>query len=290
MGTLSSSPMTNQATLTLLDDRQEWARFGQAVSGNEKNKADDDWVSHVVIQGMHCAACAYTVEKALMSVEGVKSAEVSATTHRAKVVWSASKVLPSKWIGALVDAGYGAVPALDTSLRQIRRKEMRMALWRWLVAGFCMMQLMMYAYPSYIAGDGDITPEMVNLLRWAAWVITLPVLLFSCGPFFANAWRDIRRREISMDLPVAIGMGITFLVSSAATFEPTGVWGSEVYFDSLSMFVFFLLTGRWLELRMRDKTAGALEAVMNRLPDSVERQKADGQFERVTVARLQVGD
>ncbi len=290
MGTLSSSPMTNQATLTLLDDRQEWARFGQAVSGNEKNKADDDWVSHVVIQGMHCAACAYTVEKALMSVEGVKSAEVSATTHRAKVVWSASKVLPSKWIGALIDAGYGAVPALDTSLRQIRKKEMRMALWRWLVAGFCMMQLMMYAYPSYIAGDGDITPEMVNLLRWAAWVITLPVLLFSCGPFFANAWRDIRRREISMDLPVAIGMGITFLVSSAATFEPTGVWGSEVYFDSLSMFVFFLLTGRWLELRMRDKTAGALEAVMNRLPDSVERQKADGQFERVTVARLQVGD
>ena len=69
--------MTNQATLTLLDDRQEWARFGQAVSGNEKNKADDDWVSHVVVQGMHCAACAYTVEKALMAVEGVKSAEVS---------------------------------------------------------------------------------------------------------------------------------------------------------------------------------------------------------------------
>ena len=282
--------MTNSTALTLLDDPQEWARFGQPAAGNLKNKADEDWVSHVVVQGMHCAACAYTVEKALMSVSGVKSVEVSATTHRAKVVWSASKVLPSKWIGALVDAGYGAVPALDTSLRQIRQKEMRLALWRWLVAGFCMMQLMMYAYPSYIAGDGDITPEMVNLLRWAAWVITLPVLLFSCGPFFANAWRDIRRREISMDLPVAIGMGITFLVSSAATFDPTGVWGAEVYFDSLSMFVFFLLTGRWLELRMRDKTAGALEAVMNRLPDSVERQKADGQFERVSVANLQVDD
>ena len=145
MGTLSSPPMTNQATLTLLDDRQEWARFGQPVLGSEKNKADEDWASHVVVQGMHCAACAYTVEKALLSVPGVKSAEVSATTHRAKVVWSSSKVLPSKWIGALVDAGYGAVPALDTSLRQIRKKEMRMALWRWLVAGFCMMQLMMYA-------------------------------------------------------------------------------------------------------------------------------------------------
>lgn len=290
MKPLSLPSMSNHSNLTLLDDRQEWPRFGQPASGSGNSKSDDDWISHVVVQGMHCAACAYTVEKALMSVEGVKSAEVSATTHRVKVVWSANKVTPSQWIGALVDAGYGAVPALDTSLRQIRKKEMRMALWRWLVAGFCMMQLMMYAYPSYIAGDGDITPEMVNLLRWAAWVITLPVLLFSCAPFFSNAWRDIRRREISMDLPVAMGMGITFLVSSAATFDPTGVWGSEVYFDSLSMFVFFLLTGRWLELRMRDKTAGALEAVMNRLPDSVERKKADGEFERVSVARLLVGD
>ena len=282
--------MPTNNNLTLLDDRQEWTRFGQPDAGSAKAKSDEDWISHVVVQGMHCAACAYTVEKAFLSVPGVKSAEVNATTHRARIVWSAAKVLPSQWLGALVEAGYSAVPALDTSLRQLRKTEMRMALWRWLVAGFCMMQLMMYAYPSYIAGDGDITPEMVNLLRWAAWVITLPVLFFSCGPFFSNAWRDIRRREISMDLPVAMGMGITFLISSAATFDPTGVWGSEVYFDSLSMFVFFLLSGRWLELRMRDKTAGALEAVMNRLPDSVERQTLAGQFERVTVQRLQVGD
>ena len=74
--------MTNPSALTLLDDPQEWARFGQPAAGNLKNKADEDWVSHVVVQGMHCAACAYTVEKALKSVPGVKSVEVSATTHR----------------------------------------------------------------------------------------------------------------------------------------------------------------------------------------------------------------
>ena len=95
--------MPDLAALSLLDERQEWARFGQPATGSESSKTDDDWVSHVVVQGMHCAACAYTVEKALKSVPGVKSVEVSATTHRAKVVWSASKVLPSKWIGALVD-------------------------------------------------------------------------------------------------------------------------------------------------------------------------------------------
>jgi Cu2+-exporting ATPase len=92
-----------------------------------------------------------------------------------------------------------------------------------------------------------------------------------------------------MDLPVALGMLITFLVSSAGTFEPDGIFGGEVYFDSLTMFVFFLLTGRWLELRLRDRTAGALEALMNRLPDSVERRLANGDFERVAVRRREAG-
>lgn len=273
---------SDTSSVALLDDRQEWLRFSQPRDGV--------WDSHVVIQGMHCAACSFTVEEALLSVPGVRSAEVNAATHRAKVVWSEDQVKPSQWVAAIARAGYGALPAADNTLRQARQEETRRALWRWLVAGFCMMQVMMYAYPAYVAGEGDITPDMVYLLRWASWVLTLPVVFFSCGPFFSNALRDIRLRRISMDLPVALGMAITFMLSSAATFEPSGMFGGEVYYDSLTMFVFFLLTGRWLELRLRDRTAGALEALMNRLPDSVERQHSDGSFERVAVRRLLPGD
>jgi Cu2+-exporting ATPase len=131
---------------------------------------------------------------------------------------------------------------------------------------------------------------MVQLLRWASWVLSLPVLFFSCLPFFKTAWRDLTQKKISMDLPVAIGMLVTFGVSTIGTFEPQGVFGSEVYFDSFTMFVFFLLTGRWLELRLRDQTAGALEAVMNRLPDVVHRRTSDGQFEMTTLRQLRVQD
>jgi Cu2+-exporting ATPase len=115
-------------------------------------------------------------------------------------------------------------------------------------------------------------------------------LFFSCLPFFKTAWRDLTQKKISMDLPVAIGMLVTFGVSTIGTFEPQGVFGSEVYFDSFTMFVFFLLTGRWLELRLRDQTAGALEAVMNRLPDVVHRRTSDGQFEMTTLRQLRVQD
>lgn len=280
---------SDSSMVELLDDRQEWLRFSQPHKTTNPSHGDD-WDSHVVIQGMHCVACAFTVEEALMSVPGVQSAEVNAATHRAKVVWSAARVKPSQWMAAIAKAGYGALPAADSSLRQARHEEGRRALWRWLVAGFCMMQIMMYAYPVYVSREGDITPDMVFLLRWASWVLTLPVVLFSCGPFFGNALRDIRAHRVSMDLPVALGMVITFLLSSVATFEPNGIFGAEVYYDSLTMFVFFLLTGRWLELRVRDRTAGALEALMNRLPDSVERQLPNGNFERVAVRRVMVGD
>lgn len=272
----------------LLDDPQEWASFGRP--SGQAGVAADMWESHVVVEGMHCAACALTIEDALRAVPGVERAEVSAATQRARVVWQAGQVLPSQWLAAVRKAGYRALPAMDAMARDQRVREHRKALWRWLVAGFCMMQVMMYAWPAYVAEPGDLSAEMEQLLRWASWVITLPVVFFACGPFFTSALRDIRQRRVSMDLPVALGMAITFVVSTAGTFDPEGVFGHEVYYDSLTMFVFFLLTGRWLELRLRDRTAGALEAVMNRLPAGVERRMPDGAFERVAVRRLGPGD
>ncbi|HCE94161.1 MAG TPA: heavy metal translocating P-type ATPase [Acidovorax sp.] len=259
---------------------------GQAA----EDPASCAWDSQVVLEGMHCAACALTIEDALRSVPGVLQADVSAATRRARVVWQPSQVQPSQWMDAVHKAGYRAMPAMDAFAREQRQRENRRALWRWLVAGFCMMQVMMYAWPAYVAQPGDLTGEMEQLLRWASWVITLPMVVFSCGPFFSSALRDIRLRRVSMDLPVALGMAITFVVSTAGTFDPAGIFGKEVYYDSLTMFVFFLLTGRWLELRLRDRTAGALEAVMNRLPDSVERRTADGSFVRVATRRVVAGD
>ncbi|MGZ8961995.1 MAG: heavy metal translocating P-type ATPase, partial [Methylophilaceae bacterium] len=268
-----------------LDEPAEWGSFSQPNANNAQ-----EWESRLVIEGMHCAACALHVEKALKAVPGVMSADVNATSGRARLVWSADAAKPSDWMRAVSKAGYRALPAADAFMQDSRRKNQRAALWRWLVAGFCMMQVMMYALPAYVASPGEMTEDMHNLLRWASWILTLPVLFFSCGPFFSCALKDIRQQQVSMDQPVALGILITFFVSTAATFEPSGWWGHEVYFDSLTMFVFFLLTGRWIELRMRDRTAGALDALMRRLPNSVERLQPDGHYERVAVRRLVVGD
>jgi len=268
-----------------LDDPLEWPAFGSALYA-----AGTLWESHMVVQGMHCAACALTVEQALQALPGVHSARVSAASQRVSLRWEPARVLPSAWLAAVQRAGYTLVPANDVFAAEQRRLEQRAALWRWAVAGLCMMQVMMYAYPAYTAAPGDISAEAAQLLRWASWVLSLPVLLFSCQPFFASAWRDLRQGRIGMDLPVALGIGATFALSTVGTLEPAGPFGREVYFDSLTMFVFFLLSGRWLELRLRARTASALDAVFNRLPDSVQRQCADGSYAHIAARRVRAGD
>ncbi|MET1114876.1 MAG: cation-translocating P-type ATPase [Comamonas sp.] len=291
---LDFGPPSSETGAALLDDPQEWSSFGRSLgppaAQDPQSGAVHSWESHVALQGMHCATCALTIEEALRRVPGVERAQVSAAGARACVVWNPARVRPSRWMAAVERAGYQVFPARDALAREIRRRESRRALWRWLVAGLCMMQVMMYAWPAYSSKPGDLTQEMENLLRWASWVLTLPVVLFACGPFFANALHDVRARRVSMDLPVALGMLITFGVSSLGTFDPSGAFGAEVFFDSLTMFVFFLLSGRLLEMRLRERTAGALEAVMNRLPDSVERRTAAGQWEHVATRRLLAGD
>lgn len=246
--------------------------------------------SLLAVDGMHCAACAPTIEAALQRVPGVAEVHVDGATQRASVRWLPGRVQLAEALQAIQSLGYRARPARAAVPRDERLHEQRSALWRLFVAGFCMMQVMMYATPAYVAAPGEITPDLEALLRWASWLLTLPVVLFCARPWFAGAWGHLRARRIGMDVPVALGIAVTFVASTGATFSPGGVFGSEVYFDSLTMFVFFLLGGRWLELRARRATLGALDALTQRVPEQVQRLLDGDRIELVPAAQLQAGD
>ena len=114
-----------------------------------------------------------------------------------------------------------------------------------------MMQLVMYAAPAYFAAPSDISLDLLRLLQWASWLLSTPLLLFSASAMLLGAWRSLRAGRLGMDVPVALGIVVTFVASTGATFDPGGLFGHEVYFDSLTMFVFFLLGRRAPELRTR---------------------------------------
>lgn len=270
-----------------LDDAAALARHTEWTTGADGVR---EACSAFVLTGLHCAACAGTIEHALHQVDGVRRADVHGASARARVVWDPTRVRASDLVDAVRRAGYDALPATREDARLARRREARRTLWQLFVAAFCMMQVMMVTTPVYVAAPGEIPADQLALLRWTAWVLTLPVMLFSCGPFFHGAWRALRAGRIGMDVPVALGMGITFVAGTAATFDPAGPFGHEPYLDSLAMFATFLLAGRWLERRARHRAVESLEALLHRLPEAAERLDDAGGATLVAVAQLRVGD
>jgi P-type Cu2+ transporter len=147
----------------------------------------------------------------------------------------------------------------------------------------------MYAIPVYVAGEGDMTPDVEQLMRWASLILTLPVVFYSAAPFFRSAWRDLKLRRVGMDVPVALGVGAAFTASVWATLTASG----EVYFDSVTMFVFFLLGGRFLEMTARQHAVGVTEALAKLMPAFANRVCAyppAGDAERIMAADLLPGD
>ena len=270
----------------MLDDPVEQSDFTTYADANGQRTAS----SVLMVQGMYCAACADTVEGALCDLPGVIKAEVHAATRRLTVQWDPALTKVSALARAVGDSGYRLLPMREALSVTARLAEGRRVLWRLFVAGICMMQVMMYAWPAYITDPGDIPPDIEQLLRWASWILSLPVILFASGSFFSGAWRDLKKGRIGMDTPVSIGILVTFVASTLATFDRGGPWGHEVWFDSLTMFVFFLMGGRYLEFKARDRTAGALDDLMNRLPEVCDRLRSDGTYETVSVRRLVLGD
>ncbi|SEK29265.1 Cu2+-exporting ATPase [Roseateles sp. YR242] len=246
--------------------------------------------SRLRLSGMHCAACAGLIEALLLRQPGVSAARVSPSTQRLTLDWAPADVSLPQLRRELRRAGYDCAPDLAAPTRELRRREHRQAVWRLFVAGFLMMQVMMLAWPAYVAAPGEMTPDLEALLRWGQWVLTLPVMLMAAGPFFQSAWMQWRGGRLGMDVPVVLGLTVAFVAGTGATLAPGGPFGHEVYFDSITMFVAFLLGARYLELRARHRGAEALEQVATAMPDQVERLRDDGASEWVVPEALARGD
>ena len=267
--------------LGLFDHPEVQKNFVRPVGEHEREAA-------LILEGITCAACVWLNEAHIARQPGVTAVDINYATRRARVRWDERQIRLSQILEAVAAIGYRAHPYDTAKSEQLAKKERRSALWRLFVAGFGMMQVMMYAVPVYMAEEGTMTPDIEQLMRWASLVLTLPVILYSSMPFFTAAWRDIKLRRVGMDVPVALGIGSAFLASCWATFVAAGA----VYFDSVTMFVFFLLGGRYLEMMARQKATRGVEAISRALPAFAERYLAypDGATERVAVADLAAGD
>jgi Cu2+-exporting ATPase len=279
--------MTRDVALAALDDPEAQAAYTRFETGSDGTCVAR---SSLRLSGLWCAGCADLIERALCALPGVRDARVHEATRRGVVTWEPGRTRLSAMVVALRRDGYDAAPDVAAAARDLRRREERLALWRFAVAGFCMMQVMMYTVPLYVAAPGTLAADTRTLLLWAAWVLSIPVVLFSSAPLLRDAWSGVRRGHIGMDAPAAMGVVAMFVASSVTTFDPRAGLGGEAWFDSLTMFVTFLCGSRWLVLRMRHRAAAVLEDAASRLPTVAHRIEADGRVVPVAIARLVPGD
>ena len=241
------------------------------------------------IDGITCTACVWLAESALLRVPGVTSASVNQITHRASVTWVTGATSLRTLLTALAGVGLGAQPASATARFDARRRKRRRALIELGVALLGMMQVMMFTAPLYFAAVDDVSFEARKLMGWAGFTLTLPVLIFSARSFFLGAWRNLVARRVSMDLPIALAIVATFTTSTFSLLRG----GDDLYFDSISMFVFLLLTARYLESSARETSLALIERLTNAAPAVAWRiadYPSNRAIARVAATELRTGD
>lgn len=240
------------------------------------------------LDALNCAACAWLIERRLQQENGVARATVNLSNHRLHLVWDDNQTPISTLLASLAHIGYRARPfRADTHAAQLKQ-ESRALLLRLAVAGLGMMQVMMYAMAMYVAaasGSGMET-EYRDYLRATMGFIATPVLLYSGYPFYSASWRALKARTLTMDVPVSIALFGAYFASLYASLIGSG----ETYFDSVCMFVFFLLTSRFLEMKARQRAGDTAASLMSLTPRLATRLNADGSSDVIAASALEPGD
>ncbi|MDY6978381.1 MAG: heavy metal translocating P-type ATPase [Pseudomonadota bacterium] len=265
-------------TLDLYDRPEVQQRF---VSGEPEERE-----ASLILEGITCAACVWLNERHVGSLPGVLEFAINYSTQRARVRWDERQIQLSDILKAISAIGYRAHPYDPHRQAQVQQRERSRALRRLAIAGLGMMQVMMLAVALYAGEDQGMTPDMMHFLRWVSLVIATPVVVYAGWPFYSAAWRDLRQRQLGMDVPVALAVGGTYIASAIATVTH----GGEVYFESATMFVFFLLLSRYLEMGARQRASAAVENLATLLPALATRLNAQGEETQVGVAELVPGD
>ncbi len=248
-------------------------------------KVGDLREASLILEGIVCAACVWLNERHVNQLPGVRSFHVNYSTHRAQVTWDNSQIKLSQILQAITEIGYHAHPFDPGRLEAMHKRERQLAIRRIGVAGVGAMQVMMMAVALYLGDYEGMQLDIRNLLRWASMIVAFPVVVYSAQSFFISAWRDLRHFRVGMDVPVSLAIGTAYIASVWATITGTG----EVYFDSVTMFTFFLLLGRLLEMTARHKAGQVADELVKLIPATAHR-RIGNQLEAVAVADLAVGD
>lgn len=239
----------------------------------------------LMVQGAKCAGCIRKIEGGMLALPGVAEARLNLSTGRLRVAWAPAALRASELTGALARLGYGAAPFdPEAAAREVDREGRRLL--RYLaVAGFASMNIMMFSVPVW-SGHGEMGDGTRTLLHWVSALIAIPAALYAAQPFFRSAWRALRARRANMDVPISLAVVLTIGISVSETLQQ----GAHAYFDGITMLLFFLLVGRYLDHRLRERARTAARDLLALQALTASRIEANGEIVSVAARDIAAGD
>lgn len=239
---------------------------------------------HLLVEGIHCAACVWLIERSLMPLDGVLTANVNLSGRRLHLRWDNRRISLSHVLQRLADIGYRAVPYDPEAAEGALKRQNRALLFRMAFAGFAMMNLLWVSIALYSGADKG---EFRSLFYWVGFALATPTLFYSGWPFLKGALTGLRQLRLGMDLPIAIGATSTWAYSVYVTLNP-GATG-EVYYDTVVNFLFVILVGRHLESLSKRHAVAATQRLLDLQP-RVASVLHEGQEQIVPVRSVRTGE
>jgi Cu2+-exporting ATPase len=252
-GQLLAPPQALPKDLALYDQDEVQSEFVNSMGENRD--------IHLLVEGIHCAACVWLIERTLGTEAGIQNISVNLTNKRLHVKWNNSQISLSEIIKRLGEIGYSALPFDPESAEGALKKHNRALLLRMAFAGFTMMNLLWVSIALYSGADKS---EFRSMFHWIGFFLATPTLLYSGWPFLKGAWTGLKQLHLTMDLPIAIGASTTYAYSVYIML--TGSTVGEVYFDTVVNFIFIILVGRFLEAKSKRHAISASQRLLDLQP------------------------
>jgi Cu2+-exporting ATPase len=270
-------------------DRSAWA--DPEVAKRFVHEGPDGARVALALDGVRCAACAWVIEQGLTDLDGVLDARVNVADARLEVRWDASRSDLDRILRRVIALGFDAVPARGSEEAALHARQRRQSLRALGISGIATMQIMMLAIGDYVGMFADMTASYRALLLWAEMVLASVVVVFGARTFLTGALAALKARRLTMDVPVALAIGVGYGASLATLLAGHVGAQTHLYFDSVSMFTFLLLVGRHLEQGVRHRFARADQTLGALLPAVAHRiDEAGAALGDVVIDALRAGD
>lgn len=267
---------------------QKWLQFDEEINFNTHTEptTENFYTVSIHLQGMYCSACGWLIDKHLRGLLGIIDVKLNTITKLLKVEFDSNDIKLSQILTAINYLGYYPSISQANNNQEQEISERKSALKKLVVAGFGMMFIMTISVPLYGSEYSTMDANIKRFFLLVSLLVATAVYFYSGKTFLKNAYRDLTNKHLGMDVPVALSITLAYVASSWNVLSKNG---EITYFDSMVMFIFFLLAGRFVEMTVRHQGMSTDDALGSMIPTSVTVIK-DNHSKTMPYDQIQKGD